>query len=79
MGCLFTPNKAVHAWPHERKEIIVIDDNSTDGTRDILTKRARSDSEYIIFRERNEEKGAALRTGIAAVAGDIVIIQGAEP
>ena len=65
----------VEACPHQPKEIIVVDDCSTDGTRDILSKRSSCDSERIIFHEKNQGKGAAIRTGIAAASGDIVIIQ----
>jgi glycosyltransferase involved in cell wall biosynthesis len=68
----------VEACAHQPKEIIVIDDYSTDGTRDILSKRASRDSERIIFHERNQGKGAALRTGIAAATGDIVITQDSD-
>ncbi|MCP4714979.1 MAG: glycosyltransferase family 2 protein, partial [Deltaproteobacteria bacterium] len=61
------------------KEIILIDDYSTDGTRDILKDLAQSDpSLKIVFHEKNKGKGAALRTGFAQVAGDIVIIQDAD-
>ena len=59
------------------KEIIIIDDCSTDGTRDIL--KGFDKSKYkIIFRERNEGKGAALREGFLEATGDIVIIQDAD-
>ena len=68
----------VEACAHQPKEIIVIDDYSTDGTRDILSKRALRDSERIIFHEKNQGKGAAPRTGIAAATGDIIIIQDSD-
>ena len=59
------------------KEIIIIDDCSTDGTRDILKGFDKSKSK-IIFRERNEGKGAALREGFLEATGDIIIIQDAD-
>ena len=68
----------VEACIHQPKEIIVIDDYSTDGTRDILSKRPLRDSERIIFHEKNQGKGAALRTGIAAATGDIIITQDSD-
>ena len=67
----------VEACAHQPKEIIVIDDHSTDGTREFC-KRPHRDSEQIIFHEKNQGKGAALRTGIAAANGDIIIIQDAD-
>ena len=66
------------ACAHNPKEIIVIDDKSTDGTRELLIKRTPRNSERIIFHEKNEGKGAAIRTGIAAATGDIIIIQDAD-
>ena len=68
----------VETCAHQPKEIIVIDDYSTDGTRDILSKRPVRDSERIIFHEKNQGKGAALRTGIAAATGDIIITQDSD-
>jgi glycosyltransferase involved in cell wall biosynthesis len=60
------------------KEIILVDDFSTDGTREILRNLAPDDSLKVIFHERNQGKGAALRTGFGAVTGDIVIVQDAD-
>jgi len=59
------------------KEIIVVDDCSTDGTQAILAELA-SDNIRIFYHERNQGKGAALRTGLAETRGDIVIVQDAD-
>jgi glycosyltransferase involved in cell wall biosynthesis len=59
------------------KEIIVVDDYSTDGTRELL-KNLRQDNVTTVFHEKNKGKGAAIRTGIQYVTGDIVIIQDAD-
>jgi glycosyltransferase involved in cell wall biosynthesis len=60
------------------KEIIVVDDYSTDGTRGILQALPSSEDLQIIYQPRNAGKGAALRAGFAVVSGDIVIIQDAD-
>ena len=61
------------------KEIIIVDDASADGTADELAAIAREHDNIRVFRhERNRGKGAALRTGFAQVAGDVVIIQDAD-
>jgi len=59
-------------------EIIVVDDGSTDGTREILMEEARNGDLRVIFHERNMGKGAAVRTGIAHATGDILLIQDAD-
>jgi len=60
------------------KEIIIVDDCSTDGTREILQALPTSADLKIILLPRNSGKGAALRSGFAAVSGDIVVIQDAD-
>jgi len=59
------------------KEIIIVDDCSTDGTRDYLREIHR-DNIVTVFHEKNKGKGAALRSGIARARGDIILIQDAD-
>ncbi len=58
------------------KEIIIVDDGSRDGTRDFLNKVKRKYK--VIFHEKNQGKGMAIRTGLKHATGDIVIIQDAD-
>jgi glycosyltransferase involved in cell wall biosynthesis len=60
------------------KEIIVVDDGSTDGTREKLRQLADDGAVRALFHEENRGKGAALRTGFAAATGEIVIVQDAD-
>jgi glycosyltransferase involved in cell wall biosynthesis len=59
------------------KEIIIVDDSSTDGTREIL-RALNSPQVKILFHEKNMGKGAALQTGFAQAEGDIVLVQDAD-
>ena len=67
----------VRATPYE-KEIVIVDDCSTDGTGAILEDLDGSDDLTILRHERNRGKGGALRTGFGVVTGDIVIVQDAD-
>ena len=70
--------KAVKEAGIEDLEIIIVDDFSTDGTRDILEKEIKPIVNKIIYHENNKGKGAALRTGFDEATGDVVIVQDAD-
>jgi len=59
-------------------EVIVVDDGSTDGTRDLLPDLEGTLVDQLIFHEVNKGKGAALRTGFAHATGDVVVVQDAD-
>lgn len=61
-----------------RKEIIVVDDFSTDGTREILRQEVEADDTRVFLHGQNLGKGGAVRTGLEHVSGDIVLIQDAD-
>lgn len=68
----------VRASPVAEKEIIIVDDCSRDGTRDLLRTQIAPLVDRIIYHEVNQGKGAALRTGFAAATGDAVVVQDAD-
>ena len=68
----------VRGAPVAEKEIIIVDDCSRDGTRDILRTQIAPLVDKVIYHEVNRGKGAALRTGFAAATGDLVIVQDAD-
>jgi glycosyltransferase involved in cell wall biosynthesis len=69
---------AVRASEIRDKEILIVDDASTDGTREKLLSLPAEAGLRVIFHERNRGKGAALATGFRAATGDVVIVQDAD-
>jgi glycosyltransferase involved in cell wall biosynthesis len=70
--------RRVQATPYD-KEIIAVDDASRDNSREILNRLAREyENLRVFFHEKNQGKGAALRTGFAQITGDVVVIQDAD-
>ena len=67
----------INATGSER-EIIIVDDCSTDGTRELLEQEFSDESVRVIFQEKNQGKGSALRAGFAAASKEIVIVQDAD-
>jgi glycosyltransferase involved in cell wall biosynthesis len=59
-------------------EIVIVDDGSQDGTRDILKGFNQKEIIKVVFHEHNQGKGAALRTGLQTTTGDVIIIQDAD-
>jgi len=70
--------EAVKKAPVDELEIIVVDDQSTDGTIDVLQHEVEPMVDKVLYQDINRGKGAALRTGFAEVTGEVVVIQDAD-
>ncbi len=64
--------------PVANREVVVVDDGSTDGTHELLRSREWGDGVHIVFHERNRGKGAAVRTALARASGDFAAILDAD-
>lgn len=75
---ILTRVRAASIAPVEEREIIVVDDASTDGTAELLRGELAGMADRVLFHDGNRGKGAALRTGFAQATGDFVIVQDAD-
>ena len=66
--------------PGLEREVLIVDDGSTDGTRQVMEELAAAHPQHVrlLHHERNRGKGAALRTAVGAMSGDLAIIQDAD-
>jgi glycosyltransferase involved in cell wall biosynthesis len=70
--------EAVRRSPVPHKEIVLVDDGSSDGTRELIQGKLRERVDRVILHDSNRGKGAALRSGFAAATGDVVVVQDAD-
>ncbi|MFC1862360.1 glycosyltransferase family 2 protein [Thermodesulfobacteriota bacterium] len=68
----------VREAPVNEKEIILVDDGSSDGTTELIKKSIEAKIDRVIYHPKNMGKGAAIKSGLGQVTGDIVIIQDAD-
>ena len=61
-----------------KKQIILVDDNSSDGTKEIIKKKLIKKVDHVIFHKKNQGKGAAIISSLRLIRGNIVLIQDAD-
>jgi glycosyltransferase involved in cell wall biosynthesis len=70
--------RRVRAMEYEPKELILVDDFSEDGTRKLLESQEEEEKTKVFYHDRNQGKGAAIRTGLEHTQGEIIMIQDAD-